>query len=782
MAKLITEYIEDSSVTPVKISPLTNNRVVVTDGTGLITQSVTTDTELTYVSGVTSALQTQLNATEKTANKGAVNGYASLDGGGHIPLSQLPATLVEYQGTWDASTNTPTLSNASGIYNVSGFFFITSTGGTVNFGTGAITFNSGDWVLFNGTVWQRAVQSNIVQSVNGQTGIVTVNAINQLTSDITAGPASGSASAAATVTKIQGTTVSGTTGSGNVVFSTSPTLTGTVVATNIAASGTVTGSNLSGTNTGDQTITLTGDINGSGTGSFAATIQPNVVSNSKLAQIPAHSYKGNNTGSTANTADITSTQLTADLNLFTSSLQGLVPASGGGTTNFLRADGAFATPPSSGGSVTSVALTDSTGIFNISGSPITTSGTLSLASLQSQSANTFLAAPNGSSGAPTFRSIVATDIPTLNQNTTGNAATVTTNANLTGPVTSVGNATSVTTNAITNTMLAQMPTLTIKGNNTGSTANASDLTVSQVNTILGDILANGTVAMSASLNLGTNQIINVVDPTTAQMAATKNYVDNALAQLNPKTSVVAATVGSNIVGTYLNGIGGIGATFTTTATGTFTVDGYTPALGDRILIKDQTSGFQNGVYNITTLGSLGVSTVFTRALDYDQPSDINGSGAIPIINGTVNNGTSYLQTATVTTIGTDPLIFILWTKNPSSYVTAITGDLVLTTYTGLVNNTANQNITGFAFANATVRSFEAQVSLTITATSNLYAVYNVQGVQRASDWVVSFTGTGDAVTGVNFHSTNAGQIQVDLGNIAGFSSSKIAFRAQVTQV
>lgn len=67
---------------------------------------------------------------------------------------------------------------------------------------------------------------------------------------------------------------------------------------------------------------------------------------------------------------------------------------------------------------------------------------------------------------------------------TGNASTVTTNANLTGPITSTGNATAVTNNAITNAMLAQMATLTIKGNNTGGTANATDLTVAQVNAIL----------------------------------------------------------------------------------------------------------------------------------------------------------------------------------------------------------------------------------------------------------------------------------------------------------
>lgn len=102
---------------------------------------------------------------------------------------------------------------------------------------------------------------------------------------------------------------------------------------------------LSGNNTGDQTITLTGDVTGSGTGSFAATIANNAVTNAKAAQMAAHTIKGNNTGSTANAIDLTDTQVTAELNLFTTSLQGLVPASGGGTANFLRADGTFAAPP-----------------------------------------------------------------------------------------------------------------------------------------------------------------------------------------------------------------------------------------------------------------------------------------------------------------------------------------------------------------------------------------------------------------------------------------------------
>jgi len=68
----------------------------------------------------------------------------------------------------------------------------------------------------------------------------------------------------------------------------------------------------------------------------------------------------------------------------------------------------------------------------------------------SKTANFVLAAPDGTAGVPTFRAVVAADIPTLNQNTTGNAATVTTNANLTGDVTSVGNATSIAVGVIVN--------------------------------------------------------------------------------------------------------------------------------------------------------------------------------------------------------------------------------------------------------------------------------------------------------------------------------------------
>lgn len=77
-------------------------------------------------------------------------------------------------------------------------------------------------------------------------------------------------------------------------------------------------------------------------------IANNAVSNTKLAQMATLTLKGNNTGGTANSLDLTVAQVNAILPVFTATLNGLVPLSGGGTTNFLRADGVWAVPADTG--------------------------------------------------------------------------------------------------------------------------------------------------------------------------------------------------------------------------------------------------------------------------------------------------------------------------------------------------------------------------------------------------------------------------------------------------
>ena len=89
------------------------------------------------------------------------NGVPKLDVNGKILVSQLPNSVMEYKGTWDASTNTPTLVNGTGNQ---GDVYLCNVAGTVNFGAGAIAFFVGDQVIYSGTIWQRA---------SGATGTVT---------------------------------------------------------------------------------------------------------------------------------------------------------------------------------------------------------------------------------------------------------------------------------------------------------------------------------------------------------------------------------------------------------------------------------------------------------------------------------------------------------------------------------------------------------------------------------------------------------------------------------
>ena len=128
-------------------------------------------------SDTTSLVSTKHDLTLKinTSEVGANNGVASLDPGGKVPFSQLPAALMIYKGLWDPSTNTPTLSDASGV---AGWVYKCSANGTANTGSGAISYLVGDFAIHNGTIWQRSVGTDNVVSVNTQQGVVSLNTDN----------------------------------------------------------------------------------------------------------------------------------------------------------------------------------------------------------------------------------------------------------------------------------------------------------------------------------------------------------------------------------------------------------------------------------------------------------------------------------------------------------------------------------------------------------------------------------------------------------------------------
>jgi hypothetical protein len=124
--------------------------------------------------------QALLDTYQLRSEKGNANGYASLDSGGKVPISQLPSSIMEYKGTWNASTNTPTLANGTGD---TGDVYICNVAGTVNFGAGPITFAVGDYVIYSGTIWQRS--SGAVGTVTSVAASITGNSIGITGSPIT---------------------------------------------------------------------------------------------------------------------------------------------------------------------------------------------------------------------------------------------------------------------------------------------------------------------------------------------------------------------------------------------------------------------------------------------------------------------------------------------------------------------------------------------------------------------------------------------------------------------
>jgi hypothetical protein len=228
-----------------------------------------------------------------------------------------------------------------------------------------------------------------------------------------------------------------------------------------------------------------------------------------------------------------------------------------------------------GGTVTSVALA-LPNIFGVSGSPVTTTGTLT-AAFNSQSANVFFASPDGSSGTPVFRAIAAADVPSLLASKISNFDT-------------------------------------------------------QVRTNRLDQLA----APTASVAFNSQKITGLADPTNAQDAATKAYVDAFSQGLDVKASCRVASTANVSVSSAPSAI-----------------DGVTLAAGNRILLKNQTAAAENGYYVFTSAGA-----ALARTTDADTATKLTTGSFTFIEEGSTNATTSWvLSTPLPITLGSTALTF-----------------------------------------------------------------------------------------------------------------------------
>jgi hypothetical protein len=183
---------------------------------------------------------------------------------------------------------------------------------------------------------------------------------------------------------------------------------------------------------------------------------------------------------------------------------------------------------------------------------------------------------------------------------------------------------------------------TIVNEDISATAEIAQSKISGLTTSLGDKLALAGGTMSGAIAMGTSKITGLGDPTSAQDAATKNYVDTTVQGIDWKASVRAATTTNVTLASDLEN-GDV-------------LDGVTLATGDRVLVKDQSTGSENGIYVVKVSGAPDRST------DADAGAEVTANFAVFVEQGTVNSDSGFTLTNNGSvTVGTTALVFTQFT-------------------------------------------------------------------------------------------------------------------------
>ena len=218
-----------------------------------------------------------------------------------------------------------------------------------------------------------------------------------------------------------------------------------------------------------------------------------------------------------------------------------------------------------------------------------------------------------------------------------------TNANLANPQVSLGDQT-LTLGAAATTDISGLTSLVIDD----ITINGQTLSTSSANKDI-NINPHGT---------GTVKVPSGYEDRSgfdSQSLANKAYVDQVAQGLDTKPSCRAGTT-ADLSATYNNGSSGVGATLTASSNGAIVVDGVSLSVNDRVLVKNQTTASENGIYVVSTQGDGSTAFVLTRATPEDQPSELSGGAFVFVEEGTANADNGYVFTHTgAPTFGTTAL-------------------------------------------------------------------------------------------------------------------------------
>lgn len=258
---------------------------------------------------------------------------------------------------------------------------------------------------------------------------------------------------------------------------------------------------------------------------------------------------------------------------------------------------------------------------------------------------------------------------------------------------------------------------------------------------------------TASVSMNNQQLTSLPDPVNPQDAANKRYADSVATGLDVKSSVRAATT-TDLGGVYDNGTNGQGATLTASANAALpAIDTVSLTTGQRVLVKNQATALQNGIYTVTNLGSGTTKWVFTRATDADTASEVT-PGLFTFVEEGGQAGSGWVLSATGSiTLGTTALPFAQFNSGGATY-TAGAGLIGTTTFD--VVGTANR-ISVTADAVDIAATYAGQTSITTLGTI-------ATGTWQGSVIALDYGGTGaSTAAGARANLVAAGKASTNIG-------------------
>lgn len=670
-----TKMLQINTDGTVFLSSLTASELTATDGSKNL-QSLTTATypsltEISYVKGVTSAIQTQLNAkgsgTVTAVSVASANGFAGSSSGGATPALTISTSITGVllgngtaisasNVTNDAQTKAAIVPNTAPS---SGQILVGNAGGTAY----APVSSSGDVTI--ASTGAMTIANNAVTTAKINNAAVTYAKIQNVAAVSLLGNPTGSPASPSEITLGLGLNFSGTTlvstGSGGTVTSVSGTtnrITSTGGATPVI--------DISASYVGQSSITTLGTI---ATGTWTGTTI--AVANGGTGQTTYTDGQlliGNTTGNTLAKAALTGTA------------NQVVVTNGHGTiTLSTPQDIAAASTPTFGGLTLN-------GTLAMGANNITMTGTLGATGARlTKGWFTDLQVTNAIAGSITGNATTATALATGRTiSITGDLAYTSPSFDGSGNVTAAGTLATVNSNTGTFGSATQSISLTLNGK--GLATAASNVTITPaVSSITG--LGTGVatfLASPSSTNLaaaitdetGTGALVFGTSPTIATASlgsstattqapsdnstklATTAYVATALLGQDFKEACKYASTAALPSIVYANGSSGVGATLTGVALAAISLDSSSPAVNDRVLIKNQVSTFQNGIYTVTATGSGIAVFVLTRSADFNQSSEIDTGDTVFITAGATQSTTTWAYNGIdQPTIGTDAITF-----------------------------------------------------------------------------------------------------------------------------